>query len=281
MARVLTGATEGVEAEAAEAVRKADRLKQPVHMWRTRADAALVEALFGRFEASDALSAEAFALGERASPDAAVPMRAVQQYAVRELRGDAAPLVPALASVAAAHPTRPMLRAALAHAQASTGATDAAATALEELAKERFARVPFDQEWLLAASYLAELCSLLGDSARAQVLLELLEPYRELNALDVAEAFRGPVARYLALLAATAGRRDEAARHLETALEVGGRTGSRPWLARTQHDRAELLLSLGERERALRSLGEALAAYRDLGMTPWVERAEALQASLA
>ena len=47
------------------------------------------------------------------------------------------------------------------------------------------------------------------------------------------------------------------------------RMGARPWLAKTQHDYAQMLLArddAGDRTRALKLMGYADATYRELGM---------------
>ena len=109
----------------------------------------------------------------------------------------------------------------------------------------------------------------LGDVASADHLYRLLEPWAARNISDRAEAIRGSAARYLGLLAATAGRWAEAAEHYENALVENERMGFRPWLARTQDDFAQMLRArgeLGDEERAAELQAAALAAYAALGM---------------
>ena len=72
---------------------------------------------------------------------------------------------------------------------------------------------------------------------------------------------RGP--RSSGLLAKTCGRLDQAAAHLEDAIEIATRMGDRPALAISRVDLAEVLLARdgrGDRERALELLGEAISA---------------------
>ena len=72
-------------------------------------------------------------------------------------------------------------------------------------------------------------------------------------------------------LAATTERWDDAERHFEQALEFDERIGARPWLARTQHDYAQMLLARdasGDTRQAELLFTQASAAYQELGMAP-------------
>jgi hypothetical protein len=67
-------------------------------------------------------------------------------------------------------------------------------------------------------------------------------------------AFHGPVSRYLALLAATAGRDREAIDHFEAAIDSCKMLGARLWTARAQCDYAKFLMERGrsgDHEKAL------------------------------
>jgi tetratricopeptide (TPR) repeat protein len=142
-------------------------------------------------------------------------------------------------------------------------------TVRRENGRASSAPVPFDQEWLLAMSLLAETALVLGDRERAAVVHRLLSPWAALNAVDQAEGFRGSVARDLGMLAGALERWDDAQRHFEDALAMNGRTGARPWLAHTRHDYARMLSARGrpgDRERARTLRDAALADYRELGM---------------
>ena len=81
----------------------------------------------------------------------------------------------------------------------------------------------------------------------------LLLPWEALNAVDLSEGFRGAVSRYLGILATTNGRSDDARHHYDDALKMNETMGALPWLAYTQHDYAQMLLSRngpGDHERA-------------------------------
>jgi tetratricopeptide (TPR) repeat protein len=125
-------------------------------------------------------------------------------------------------------------------------------------------------------SLLADTAALVGDTDSAAVLYGLLLPYSAFNAVDLAEGFRGSVARYLGLLTTTLGRWDSAVGHFNDALAMNERMGARPWLAHTQHDYARMLLARdgpNDRERAQQALDQALATYRELGMESYAAKA--------
>jgi uncharacterized protein HemY len=111
-------------------------------------------------------------------------------------------------------------------------------------------------------------------------MYELLSPYAHRNALGVPEVSTGSVSGSLGPLAATMGRWDEASRHFEEAIAMNTRMGARPWLARTQHDYAGMLLRRDapqDKEKAQQLLALALETYRELGMKSWADRASADQ----
>jgi hypothetical protein len=84
----------------------------------------------------------------------------------------------------------------------------------------------------------------------------------------------------MGLLAATAGRPEEARAHLEAALERHAQLGAPGLVARSRCDLGELLLRLGEREAGLALLAEGGAAAAELGMRGLVARADVSGARL-
>jgi tetratricopeptide (TPR) repeat protein len=147
--------------------------------------------------------------------------------------------------------------------------------AFDELARDDFAALPRDSEWLFCLALLSETAAYMDDRDRAAVLYRLLLPYARLNAIAAGEAMIGSVARYLGILARMAERWDEAERHFELALEMNERLDARPWLAHTREDYGRMLLArdgVGDRERADELLQRALVTYRALGMDGFAAR---------
>ena len=129
------------------------------------------------------------------------------------------------------------------------------------------------------AALAAEACALLADERLAPRFYELLLPRDGLCILGGRGVyFRGAVARYLGLLAATMGRADDAVRHLEDALETNTRAQAPPWIARSLLDLARALLARGHPGDDLRAVDQLQRAERlagNLGM-----RSLAAQATL-
>ena len=117
----------------------------------------------------------------------------------------------------------------------------------------------------------------LGDAARSRRLYGMLLPYDGLNVTaGRAAASYGPVARVLALLAATDGRLDDAERHFADALAMSDRMGDRPFAARTRYELARMLLERDrgrDRERALELLATVLDSAQEIGMVRLVQEA--------
>jgi class 3 adenylate cyclase len=168
----------------------------------------------------------------------------------------------------------PNLRAALSAIHVDMGQdvrgefTDAAAHDFADLLR--------NVAWIATLAFLAEACASVGDVRRARLLYDLLLPFAERN-VTIGPLFAlGSASYYLALLAATLHRPDDAARHFEAALAMNGRMGMRHELARTQVAYADILLARnapGDRARALPLVNQALETARELGMKPLVEKA--------
>jgi DNA-binding SARP family transcriptional activator/tetratricopeptide (TPR) repeat protein len=278
IAKLLVGDVRGAEVDLAASSRVARELRQPVHLWRVCGERAMLELAAGKLSEGEELVAQALALGERALRDAAIPVYLLQRYTLCEFRGSLEEVEPAICGLVAEYPARAVFRCLLAHLHAQIGKLAEAKRAFDHLARDDFSALPFDQEWLLGMSLLAQTCSFLSDSEAATVLYGLLLPYAALNAVDVSEGLRGSASRYLGLLATTMQRWGDAERHFEDALEMNERMGVRPWLAHSQHDYARMLLDRdgpGDRERAQKLLDQAVATYEQLGMESYATSASA------
>jgi tetratricopeptide (TPR) repeat protein len=157
----------------------------------------------------------------------------------------------------------------LAHVYAHLQRAQEAEALLHDLTRRDLSDWHVDEEWRFSISLLAQTCAMLGDSERAAILYELLEPHGSLNAVAVPEAALDSTSRPLGLLATLLGRFEDAARHFEEALRMNERMGARPWLAHAQADYAGMLrrrCSKRDRERADELESRARATYRELGM---------------
>jgi tetratricopeptide (TPR) repeat protein len=277
-ARVIAGDVREAEDELAEDSRIADELRQPAQLWHVSAARVMFALLAGRLTEAEELVDEAFAFGERALPDTAIPVHRLQRYTLRDFRGGLEEVEPAMQDLVEEYPRRPAFRCALAHLQLRLGRRPEAKRTLNDLAIDNFSALPFDQEWLYGMSLLAETAALLGERDSAEVLYGLLVPWETLNAADHPEGIRGSVACYLGLLATTTKRWDDAERHFEEAIAMNERMGALPWLAQTREHYARMLVERGrpaDLERGEKLLEAAFAAYRELGMHSYAAKASA------
>jgi tetratricopeptide (TPR) repeat protein len=274
----ILGDMDRARAEFDAAVAVAKDLGQPSQLWQTQSSLAAVRLAAGELEDGEVLSSAAFELGRRAQPEMATPVYELQRFTLTEHRGTLEQVEPALQELAAAYEHRPVLRCVLAYTHARLERRAEAQHAVDDLAKDRFSAVPFDQEWLLAMSLLAETVALVGDDEQALVLYELVEPWAHLNAANPGEGIRGSMSRCLGLLAAIAGRWSAAESYFEAALEMNARMALLPWLADTQCDYARMLLvrgAPGDAERAAELLAAAQTLSDEVGLKALAERIQA------
>jgi tetratricopeptide (TPR) repeat protein len=172
----------------------------------------------------------------------------------------------------------PMFRCFLAELYVDLDRRADAQLLFDELVANDFeALLPRDNEWLVSASVVADVCAYLGAHDTARKLYDELLPVADLTVVGLSESARGSVSRSLGLLATVLGRHNAAEQHFEAALVANERMGARPWVARTQHEYAQLLLTRdapGDTEHARELLGAALETARGLGMTTLAARIE-------
>ncbi len=95
--------------------------------------------------------------------------------------------------------------------------------------------LPPDYTALTIAVYASVACAQLGDQLRAERLYEILEPQRD-RLVTTGAGWFGATEHYLGLLAATLGRRDDAAAHFAAAARTYEALNAKPWLARLAKD---------------------------------------------
>jgi DNA-binding SARP family transcriptional activator len=264
-AQFFAGDLAEAEANLEQESRIAHDLRQPAQLWQTSSSGAMLALTAGRLPEAEELMTAALAHGERAIPQVAIPAFRMHRHGLCDLRGCPEEALAETLALVAEYPTRPVFRCALAQTVARLGRTAEAQRALDELMADGCSALPFDQEWLLGLSLLADAAALLEDGGAAAVLYDLLLPWAALNAADHPEGIRGSVARHLGVLAAMTRRPEEAERHFEAALEMNARMGARPWLAYTQTDYARLLEDR-DPARAEELAAAAEATYAELGM---------------
>jgi DNA-binding winged helix-turn-helix (wHTH) protein/tetratricopeptide (TPR) repeat protein len=236
--------------------------------------------LAGRFAEVEERALRRLAEEERFRPGDAGLVGAPQLFWLRREQGRARELEPALRTFAARFTSldaawQPML--GLLHVE--MGRHEDARRTIDALAADDFAAVPRHFLGLPALVGLGELCAALGDAPRAARLHELLQPYRPRTVVVGAGVLCvGSLDLFLGRLAATAGRREAAARHLETALETNRRLGARPWVGWAEYELARLLGD-ADRDRARGHAGRARETADALGMVRLAQRCGELAAS--
>ena len=260
-------------------LRTARRLGQPRMLVYDPLHRVLAAYLRGDLATAERLITDAIAQA-RAVPRSMAPIAAdAQTFLVRRAQGRPDKLEALVRKNADRLPAMPRWRCGLALVLAELGREEEARRELVHLAAADFDDIPRDALWLVTTALLAEVSALLGESAHARRLYELLVPYEGRNVVSMGAAYLGPVARYLGLLAMTLGEPERALGHLETARSAAERMGARPAVVLTALDAAEVLVRRGapgdarraralvegvEHEAGRHGMAGAVAAVADL-----------------
>jgi len=262
-------------------VRAADEIGQPFFQYVGVSSRAMLALFLGQFDESDRYAKAALEFGKRMPSIDAVGVYGVQMFSLRRAQGRLAELAPLVEHFVRTTPAAATWRPGLAVIYAELDRRDEARAEFETLAADGFEGLARDALWLMCIAYLADVCTFLGDAARAATLYRLLAPFDGRNiVIGPNIACYGAAARHLGMLAGAMQRWTDAERHFEAALEMNARQGARPWLAHTQHQFAAMLLARGRTEDRTKIVGlldEAVAASQALGMQALAARAAALR----
>ena len=211
--------------------------------WRALKRCAL--SWLGEFAEAERLADRALEIGANVHGDLATGVYGVQMFTIRREQGRLAEVAPLFRRFLDENPRDAAWRPGLAVIASDLGFEEAARKAFAEMAAAGFA-VPADAKRSLTLSYLAEVCTCLGDALEAERLYEQLLPYRD-NAIlaPVATVCCGAAGRYLGMLAGVMGEWTAAEEHFEAALEMDERLRAWPWLAHTKHEFALALTARG------------------------------------
>jgi tetratricopeptide (TPR) repeat protein len=125
---------------------------------------------------------------------------------------------------------------------ATVGDLDAAEEALARLNGIGLGNLPRSSTWLTAQLLAIQTAYLLGDAETAAAAAEQSRPYSKLPVMpSLAVVCLGSTEYGLGLAAVLTGELDEAVAHLQSALRVDRRLGSRPMATLTEHALAEAL----------------------------------------
>jgi hypothetical protein len=147
------------------------------------------------------------------------------------------------------------------------GRPDAARRLLDELARDGFAALPRNGNWLPSFAMLAEVCDLVGVAPAAVALHALLAPHADVSVVvGTCTAVLGPVTRYLGLAALAAGCAGDAVRHLENAIARCRRLGAPIEEARAALGLARALEAEGAAGKAAALRRQAVTTATRLGL---------------
>ncbi|MFL5869046.1 MAG: BTAD domain-containing putative transcriptional regulator [Thermoleophilaceae bacterium] len=282
-ALIELGDLAGAKADIAAMAKLAEKLRQPSQDWVAAVYSGLVALLEGKLAEAERSIANARSFGERGPAWNAALSHGMQLYMLRREQGRLDEVEDLVRRSAGEFPRYPIYRCACAQMAAEQGYTAEATKALEDLAAGDFAALPFDDDWLVAMTLLAETAAALRDVERADRLYRRLQSYGDRVAIAIAAISTGAVARSLGLLTATSESWDDSERHFEQALEINARIRARPWLAHTQRDYARMLSTRdrgGDSERAVELAGLALEGYRGVGMDSYAAGAARFERAL-
>jgi tetratricopeptide (TPR) repeat protein len=263
--------------------RISDDIGQPTLRWISAFAHACRALLAGDPDEAERLNDLALALGsETGQPDALVFYGAALTY-VRWQQGRMGEIVPLLWQAARDNPGIPGYWGSVAWALAETGDSSEASRLLDEAADEGFAHLHDDSLRLPGLVMYAEAAIRLGAQPAAELLYDVLAPYRDqLSYMGV--GVDGPVDHYLGALAAVLDRHDAAQEHFEGASETARAIGAQFFLARTQLEWGRALASRrgpGDERLAATLSSESRALAVERGYVVVAQRAGALAARLS
>ncbi len=257
----------------------AAELRQPLLRSLALCWQAAREQMAGNWEEAERLSDEALALGRRAHAADADSLHGAQALVRARDTGHMPELLDRMQELADRYRTIAAWPAGLSVAHAAAGDEARARELLTELTADRLSRVPRDIYWLSTVAFLCEGCAALPDHPALALLEAELAPYASRVVQISSAACLGSAAHFLGILAAAAGRNDEADRHFTAAAERNRALGAITALARTEYEHGAVLLARGapgDAARAAALLGSAEATATRLGMAPLAARAAAL-----
>jgi DNA-binding CsgD family transcriptional regulator len=268
----------------AEYEQGAEELREPFLRY-VAASSRTMHALFeGRFADAERLAQRTLEIGDRMPGLDAAGVYGVQLFTLRREQGRLDEVGPVVRHFVQSQPQSNIWRPGLALIYTELGQFQEARTQFEVLAADGFSTLVRDGAWVASIAYLAQVCSALGDAARAEVLYSLLQPCSGRNLLaGTSIACFGAADSLLGSLCATMKRWTDAERHFAAALAMNEAQGARPALAHTRYYYASMLVA--RHGAADGQLAQSLlqAAGRDaaeLGMRALASRIDACRAPM-
>jgi predicted ATPase len=239
---LIRGDAQGVNRDLSELERVAEELRQPPERAFVRIIRATRLLIQGRVTESAEIGREALNLGALGGDLSYQLTRTLHRYGVFYEQLKLEKLEDEVRHLAETLRPGSLWFCALANLCSQIGKEDEARNLFDSLAAQDFSAVGPDFGWTASLHHLAETCARLRDSKSAAVLYSQLQSHAGRFATFSWVVFHGPVSRYLALLAATAGHDLEAMNHFEAAIRSCQAMDARLWTARVQCDYARFLI---------------------------------------
>lgn len=270
------GERDAAEAQMEAFTAGARRLRQPLYLWNAAVWEAMRTLLDGRLADAEEAASRALSIGARAESVTAPQYFAIQLHIIRHEQERLEELEAPSRQLIGANPAIHAWRAGFGRLLFEIGKPDEARRELDALAEHQFEDIPHDGNWLISVTILAELATGLGDAERAELLYELLLPYRDVNiVVGVGALCLGSAARNLGQLALTTGDQDAAIEHFEQALLRTSKLRSPLWLAHAQLDYAAAVAGTSAAATLIES---AQGAARELDLPRVARRAREISA---
>ncbi len=278
------GDISAADAALEEYKRRAVETLHPTMLWQKTVIDATRAQMMGRFEEAELLALESLPLGLKVNEVSAVETVGSIMYPMRQLQGRLNEIDEAFRSQADEYPDVPIYRGGVAWLHLHMRREEEAREELERLAANDFVDLPRNWTMPVVLMQLSEVAAAFGETRLAALLYNLLHPFAgRLLTIAYNIACLGSTRHWLGLLAGTLREWDNAIAHFEAAIETNARVGARPYLARSQHEYARMLIERnesGDKDKAHNLLTEATATYRELGMPTFLEDAEELLRTL-
>jgi tetratricopeptide (TPR) repeat protein len=245
---LLRGDARGMNHDLSELARVAEELRQPPEREFVRITDATRLLFEGRVTESAVVGREALDLGALGGDISYQLTRTLHRYSVFHEQLNLETLEDEIRHLAETLRPGSLWFCALANLCGEIGKEEESQNLFSSLAAGEFSAVSQDFGWWVSLYHLTETCVRLRDSKNAAVLYRQLLPHDGRFVAFSLVTFHGPVSRYLALLAATAGRDREAIDHFEAAIHSCQTLSARLWTARVQCDYAKFLMERGQPE---------------------------------
>lgn len=252
--------------------RIANRIKLPHYQWRVASARAMQAMIEGHFEKASEYLDQAEQLAEEAGDSSALLTIPIQRFVIlfdwdspQATRFEV--IERQLSEVFATMPDAEIYaRPVFASYYYRSGKSETGRSITDEHLIQRI----FAGGDRFCVARLGEVAVMQGDLALAARVLRKLRPYESRCATMglMGTHWAGPVAYTMGILCVALEHYDEAARHLEAALDIARRMRAQPMLARIYEGKAKLAQQIGDTATARRFAAESDAIARRLSLRP-------------